>query len=261
MTDYEFIQRIAVEAGQILLKHYGSATLERTIKSHENDFATQADLESEAYIKDQIRQRYPNDAILGEETGFEGSADAEYTWIIDPLDGTYNFANNIPDFGPMIARAKESEIELAAIAFPVRNLLLHAQRGNGTFIGTKRCAAPRQMTLEQGAYCVGTPMLQVPGQEAQLRLKAYLEEKNLETTSFFSSAANALAMVEGRRDAFVLNKNFEWDNAPIDLILREAGFVMTDWEGRQYDWKKGPQPFVVANPSIHAELLGILQRR
>lgn len=258
---YRFAQQLAQQAGDILLKYFGTE-LTRTIKTSESDFATQADLEAERFIKDAIRAQFPNDAMLGEETGFEGNKDAEYTWIIDPLDGTYNFAQGNDHFGSMIARAHGPVIECAAIGFPRLQLNMHASVGQGASIGNTHVLRTEQPTIQEADFCVSDtpyPGDSLAGVKAQRRVHAYLESLGRDTESFMSSAANALMMLQGKKHAFILNNNSPWDTAPIDVILREAGFLVTDWEGRAFDWKKGLQPLLAALPSLHPQLMQLLR--
>jgi myo-inositol-1(or 4)-monophosphatase len=110
----EFSIEAAKQAGSIVCSYRGKE-LTRSIKTSARDFATEADVAAENHIITAIQKQFPHDAIVAEESGSHNKKGADYTWIIDPLDGTYNFSVGSDDFGVMIARAHGSVLELAVM--------------------------------------------------------------------------------------------------------------------------------------------------
>ncbi len=256
MTDEE-IQRwteaIARESGEVLLSFFGKR-LTRNIKSHTEDFATEADLAAEELIINAIQQRFPDDDILSEEAGFVGTQNAEHTWIIDPLDGTWNFANGIPEYGTMITRADGEQIQLAVIYNPASDHLASGRRECGTEFNGVRVQAATVSSLSACHPIVGW-MPQAPSADRINRIRQKLSAQGLSTKSLRSVAANTMSIVRGERDAYIGNAFKPWDFAPMDLLLREAGFCVTDFSRVPLSWKRGDQDFVVAPPQLFDEIM------
>lgn len=240
----------AKEAGDILLTFFGGP-LTKKIKTGPDDYATEADEAAEQAILDRLTKAFPEDAIVTEETGLHGNRDAAYAWIVDPLDGTHNFASGRQDFGVMIARACGEQIELAVVTNPASGMIAIAERGKGTTLNGR----PGRLKRREPRGYIGA------GRHKHQPLEAVGN-----TASKHSAAANALAALAGEYRAFVGSGGFIWDFAPPALLLAEAGWTVTDISGRPFRWQgriiKRGRPGIIAAPSdLHGQLVQIIVKR
>jgi len=252
-------QAIAVArgAGGILREGYGKPG---TIDYKGGiDLVTEFDRRSEAYVRAELARRFPGHAWLGEESGasvFEGPA-PEFRWVVDPLDGTTNFAHSYPFFAVSIALEFAGERALGVVFDPLRDECFAALRGAGAWLNGVPIAVSRVNDLTRALAATGF---------------AYdVHEKPEETLRFFSpflsrvqgirrdgsAALNLAYLACGRFDLFWEVKLHAWDVAAAALLVEEAGGIVTDFAG-------GPMPadgFEVAgsNGPLHAELLAVLK--
>ncbi|MEX2054559.1 MAG: inositol monophosphatase [Candidatus Andersenbacteria bacterium] len=249
MTDVlQFTTDVAQEAGEIMKKYFGQE-LTRQSKGEPDNFATEADHEAEALIIKAITKSFPDDAILAEESGNHGSADAEHTWIIDPVDGTYNFANTVPDCAVMIARASKNQVEVAVVYNPLRQLFAKASRGSGTYLNDVRVQAPNDVA----------PPWRIMG-FTDTDIERKLKSDRIIIENLRSSGANVLAILQGTHSAFI-GRGWIWDIAPVSLLLTEAGLTMSYLTLKSYDWTRAKEIIVAAPAVQHAELVQLLTER
>jgi myo-inositol-1(or 4)-monophosphatase len=233
--------RAARQAGQIMLRAMDRLdTLAIDEKSH-NDFVSNVDREAETAIVDVLHKAYPEHAIVGEEhgesyTGSTSGSIAEFTWIIDPLDGTTNYLQGIPHFCVSIGLRKGLQLEHGVIFDPLRNEAFVASRGYGAQLNGKRIRVSRTTRLEEAVLCTGLP----PG-AVRPHLDPYSEMlKELtgicRTIRRTGSAALDLAYVAtGRMDGFWEFALKPWDVAAGAVLVREAGgFVGTPAGGDEF---------------------------
>jgi len=211
-----------------------------------NDFVSDVDKHAETLILEAIQQTYPDHAILAEESG-ERTRDSEYTWIIDPLDGTLNFLQGIPHFSISIAVRKGKHLEHGVIVDPIRHEEFVASRGSGAQLNGKRIRVSERHRL---ADCVlGTGL---PPHEVKSRLDPYMHQLNAFTDECrgirrAGSAALDLAYVAaGRLDGFWEMGLSRWDIAAGIVLIREAGGFISDLEGGESYFNSGD--IVAANP-------------
>lgn len=249
MTDIAFFtQKLARDTGAILLG-FVNQTLDKHIKA-DTTFATQADQAAEDFMVSSIQAAFPNDAVLGEETGRHGAESAQHTWIIDPLDGTSNFFNTSDQYGVMIAHASADQVDAGCLFFPALKKLVWAERGGGTWINGERLKLALPMSFAGYAVAVGRLQTGQPGDQKIDELKQVLSKMKIDLHSTMSSAANALAMLEGTHAAFVINMNHTWDNAAPGIILEEAGFSVTDWARQPLQWRMMRQDLLACPPAL-----------
>jgi myo-inositol-1(or 4)-monophosphatase len=247
----KFIQDITRKAGEAALKRFGTESV-RYMKSADLwDVVTNADLLSEKFIIDAIRKQYPDHGIISEERGSIGQ-DAEYVWIIDPVDGTRNYAFGMPIFGVMVCLAHKGEVILSAIAMPATREFFFAKKDGGAYLNGKRIRCSRTSRL---AHSFGVSSSSIRRRSAAF-VKAILalpDSQHMLLGAFGAVCANGCAVAAGRRDWMVQVDGQIWDYAPISLMLTEAGCKVTDTKGRP--WRLGMSEFVAANPKLHKELL------
>jgi myo-inositol-1(or 4)-monophosphatase len=250
-----------------VLREYAGRAIEVDYKGVQ-DLVTSADRASEAYLVEAIRRRYPDHAVLAEEgTGRE--APAGYRWLVDPLDGTTNFAHRYPFYAVSLAleRAepgregapgRRGPIVAAAVYDPVRDECWTAARGEGAKLDGRPIHVSDVRTLERALAATGFPydFKERPAESLPF-FEAFLYETQAVRRDG-SAALNLCYLACGRFDAFWEIKLHAWDTAAACLVIEEAGGRVTDFAGGAFD------PFGIecaaSNGLLHGELLGVLAR-
>lgn len=233
--------RAARQAGQIMLRAMDRLDTLDVQEKGRNDFVSNVDKEAETAIIDVLHKAYPEHGILGEEhglayTGSSAGGDTEFTWIIDPLDGTTNYLQGIPHFCVSIALRRARHLEHGVIFDPLRNEAFSASRGYGAQLNDKRIRVSTITRLEDAVLATGIP----PG-AIKAHLDAYMDMLKTLTATCRAmrragSAALDLAYVAaGRVDGFWEFALSPWDIAAGTVIVREAGgFVGSPSGGDQF---------------------------
>ncbi len=256
--ELETIARVALQAadrgGRALRRCFGN--LNHIEKKGRIDLVTEADLASEKAIVDTIRAHFPDHSILAEESGWtEGNGQA--TWIIDPLDGTTNFAHNLPVFAVSIAWAEGGVLRHGTVFNPVRGELFRASAGSGATLNDRPIRVSATAALQDALLMTGFPYdLHDRIDTVMARLKACLST----VQGIRRPGAASLDLCDvacGRCDGFWEERLKPWDTAAGTLIVREAGGRVTDFALRQF----APEmPAVLAtNGRIHSELAALLE--
>ncbi|MCA9637546.1 MAG: inositol monophosphatase [Myxococcales bacterium] len=249
---------IAREAGALLLGHLGGE-LEISTKSSPVDLVTNADRAAEALIVARIRARFPDHAILGEEGGEQGASDAAaIRWIIDPLDGTTNFAHQIPHFAVSIGIHDREGALVGVVHDPARGETFFARRGGGAFVESAR--GPHRglavtPTAALGDALLGTGFAYQRSKDA-LRSLAELSGLLPEIRGIrrMGSAALDLAYVAaGRLDGYWERDLSPWDTAAGALLVQEAGGTLRQIGGDA--WTPWDRSVVAAGPALMPTLL------
>lgn len=224
-----------------------------------NNFVTEVDLNAEQEIIYQLQKAYPDHAILAEESGFIGSEDAEYRWIIDPLDGTTNFIRGIPHFAVSIACMYRGRLEHAVIVDPVRQEEFTASRGCGAQLNGHRIRVSELANLEGALLGTGIPFKN----HCDDKLKPY--SKSIEVLASqcagirrAGAASLDLAYVAaGRLDAFWEIGLSPWDIAAGVLLVREAGGLVADIDASDNYLDSGN--IVCGNPKCFKAVLQVVK--
>ena len=246
-------------AGALLLQHFGgNITIQR--KGTVSDIVTAADLASERLVTDLIRSRHPDHNLLGEECGLQ-HRDSAFTWVIDPLDGTSNFAAGLPWFGVMIAVLQQETPILAAMHLPVPDVLYTAERGGGAFRNGKPLRLNSERELNDALCAYGLDACgHAATLEKQTRLMGLLvqQARNVRLTNSLQDFAYTL---DGQFGACVNQHCMIWDIAPACLLFPEAGGKFTDLQGRDIRLELDPGKYlrsyavVGANPALHKQVV------
>lgn len=245
----------AVQAGASQLMHYYNGTFEISNKEGINNLVTEADHAAEKAIIEVIRNSYPDHFILSEETG-EIKTDSEYKWIIDPIDGTVNFANGIPLCCVSIGLEKDSEMIMGAVYAPVLNELYFAQKGFGASLNDKRIHVSTKTKLISSCLVTGFPYSYLDTENGPLKVFEKLIRKGIPVRRLGSAAIDLCWVAAGRFDGFYEHKLQAWDSAAGFLIVQEAGGRVTDFKGDPFSVY---QPHVLAtNGKIHEELRAVV---
>lgn len=221
--------RAARSAGRILMRYYEHTESLKVDQKSRNDFVSEVDRQAEQVIIHELRSKFPNHAILAEETGSHRGDD--YQWVIDPLDGTTNYLHGVPQFSISIALKYKGKLEHGLVYDPLREEMYSASRGDGAQLNDRRLRVTQRTSLEGALLGTGFPF------RDQRFLKAYLGmlEALMKDTAGIrrpGSAALDLAYVAaGRTDGFWELGLSQWDIAAGALLVREAGGVVSDIGG------------------------------
>ncbi len=244
--------RAARQAGDIIIRSAESIdTLKITIKS-QNDFVTEIDKRAEEDIINTLLSAYPEHGILAEESGYTNK-DAEYLWIIDPLDGTTNYMHGFPHYAVSIALKKGNIIEQAVIYDPVRQDLFTATRGKGATLNNRRLRVSRQRKLEGAFLGTGFPFKNNANIEPYLDIFRDIFSSTSGVRRAGAASLDLAYVAAGKLDGFFEIGLKPWDLAAGLLLIQEAGGVVTDFTNDHEYFKSGN--VVCANPNMHRVLL------
>ena len=217
------------------------------------DLVTDADTAAEAATLAVIRERFPDHAILAEEAGASGAA--PWRWIVDPLDGTTNYAHRIPQLCTSVACEFGGEVVAAAIVDPLRGECFIAARGQGAFLNGRRLQVTRTSELQQALLATGFPYSVHERADEVLALFGAFLRRARGLRRFGAAALDLAWLAAGRYDGFFEMELKAWDIAAGILIVREAGGVVTSLDGGPVDLAKGDT--LAANPALHAALVPV----
>ena len=256
---HEFVCDVALRAGELQLSRYNHPGEVR--EKAPKDLVTEVDLLCEDLMISRIQERYPEDAILSEERGGE-IAETGRTWLLDPVDGTANFARANPLFCACVAVLEDGEVAHAAVAVPRLGDLYHARRDGGAFrtfdggwrapleVGDAKSleyafvGADLSFTGDVGATDAGGAIGRVFGSAWQLR-------------ALGSAGVRGAWVAAGYLDVSIGTRNTVWDYAPTALLVSEAGGLATDLSGEP--WALDSDGLIAANPLLHAEIMRTLE--
>lgn len=249
----ETAKESALQAGKILKKGYGT-TFKIDNKVGRNNLVTEFDLLSEKTIIKNIKSRYPTHRFLAEESGHSGSEDKnEIIWVIDPLDGTVNFAHSIPIFSVSIAAMMNNEIVAGAIYNPMLDELFYASRGEGAFLNDKLIVVSDSDDIHTSLLVTGFPynVDKNPYDCVGTFVKIVLNGIPIRR---LGSAALDLAYVAcGRFDGFWEAELHPWDMAAGAIIVEEAGGKVSKFDGSKFDINSNT--IAATNGIIHKQIL------
>ena len=245
----------ATEAAALIIKEYFGKQFTISNKEGINNLVTEVDHKSEAAIFEVIRQHYPDHYILSEEAG-ELVQDSEYKWIIDPIDGTVNYANGIPICCVSIGLEVRGKMEMGAVYNPFINEFFFAQRGYGASMNDKKIHVTDRTEIIKSCLVTGFPYTYLDLPNGPLQVFEKFIRKGIPVRRLGSAAIDLCWVAAGRFDGFYEHKLSAWDSAAGFLIVEEAGGKVTDLSGAYYN---PYQPGIIAsNGKIHDELVRIV---
>lgn len=254
----QFLKDTIREAGG-LAKRYFQQGVEFTTKAHLGDLVTKADIEVNDLLINKIQATFPDHGIHSEERKNDINPGARFEWIIDPIDGTRNFAKGIPMWCIMVAVYENGEPLLSAMYNPLVDELFFAEKNKGATLNGLPIRVNEIASLDHGA---GNPVRGTNrGEETQYdeRFKKMMDHLVNGTNVWmhnFGTMLGACYVASGGLDFFVSNAGFDHDNAPPALICAEAGALVTDSDGNP--WARGRHDIVIANPKLHPKVLELL---
>lgn len=247
---------LARQAGDLLRRGHNAGALAVANKSSAVDLVTEFDLASERLIANGLRGHFADHAIYGEESGGTLPT-AGPVWVIDPLDGTTNFAHGYPLFSVTLALLVDGQPELGVTYDPLRDDLFWAQRGQGAWRGDQRLHVSPAVDLGASLLATGFPYDRASTADNNLAEFSHFMPQTRGVRRGGSAALDIAWVAAGWLDGY-WERNIEvWDLAAGVLMVREAGGVATTYSGRP--WQPGDRNAVAANSVLHLALLHGLQ--
>ncbi|MFO7951621.1 MAG: inositol monophosphatase family protein [Bacillota bacterium] len=250
----QIAQEAAREAGKTVLNWQKNISISEKAA---NNLVTEADLAAQEIITGIIQEHFPEHSIIAEEGDLRAKSNASNLWIIDPLDGTNNFAHTIPHFCISIAYASKGQVMAGIVYDPLRNEVFSAIRGQGTFLNEAPIRVSETRSLSEAIVATGFYYERCEIMRKTLNSIEQLFEANVHGIRRYGSAALDLCWVAcGRFDAYFEYKISTWDFAAGMLILEEAGGKCSDHRGEVLGLNS--TGIAVSNGKIHEEFLNIV---
>lgn len=251
--------RAVEKASRSLVRDFGEVEQLQVSVKGPGDFVTAADHRSEEILYNELSKARPDYGFLMEERGQVGSADAEYRWIVDPLDGTSNFLHGVPHWNISLALEHKGEIVAGVICDPIKDETFRAEKGLGAFMKNKRLRVSGRTSLEQSMILTGMPQRIFKSRDHFIREYDAVQAVCPGLRRFGAAALDLAYVAAGRSEAFWERILQPWDVAAGVIIVRESGGMITDISGRgQNPVYTGEVLASNATSGIHEELKKIL---
>ena len=247
----------AAKRGGSVLTDYAQKGFAVHKKDYPINLVTEADLAAEKVVIQSITQAYPDHQILSEEEGLQVTQHSPFKWIIDPLDGTTNFAHGFPMYNVSIGLEYEGEVVIGVVYDPTRQELFLGQKGKGATLNKRPIHVSTTSTLKDAllvtgfAYDVHTVADNNLKEFCQFTLKA----RGMRRTG--TAAIDLCYIASGRLDGFWELKLHPWDTAAGKLMVEEAGGMVTNYHGDPFSIYG--KDLIASNGLIHDEMVGVLQ--
>lgn len=254
MTSFLESARRAIEAAETVTRHWWGRPLDVQLKADESP-VTSADIETETAIIETLQGDFPDHAFIGEETGHTGPEDAEYTWVIDPIDGTKNFIDGIPLWGTLLALQHNDSLELGLAHLPIMEEMAWAERGKGAFFNGKRIRVSDVQELGEAMISIGSlGSFANQGMEGAIIDLLYSCRRHRS----FGDIWPRLLVARGKVDVVIEAEIKFVDVAAAAIVIEEAGGAVSDMMGDPI--KAGISSFVGTNGCLHAATLNALRK-
>lgn len=245
----------ATQAGAKIIKEYFDKSFTISNKEGINNLVTEVDHKSEQVIIEVIKRDFPEHFILSEEAGAI-EQDSEYKWIIDPIDGTVNYANGIPICCVSIGIEKAGKMIMGAVFNPFINEFYFAELGAGATLNDKKINVTKRTEVIKSCLVTGFPYTYLDEENGPLQVFEKFIRKGIPVRRLGSAAIDLCWVAAGRFDGFYEHKLSAWDSAAGFIIVEEAGGKVTNLKGETYN---PYQPGLIAtNGLIHDDIVRIV---
>ena len=247
------------KASKVIIRDFGEIENLQVSSKGPGDFVTSADKRTEKILIEELQKAHPEYGIITEETGIINKSNTKNRWIIDPIDGTFNFMNGIPQFAISIGYEEESEIKCGVIFNPIMNEMFCAEKGNGAYLNNSRIRVSNKKNIKDALIVTGGPKA-----ASKIKDKIFSEyinvSKHASNVRKFGSAALDMAYVAcGRFDGYWQREVNYWDVAAGIIIVRESGGFVDFFEDNiKQPLKKN---VLATNSSIHDELKVLISKK
>ena len=251
------IIKACLKASRSLIRDFGEIENLQVSKKGPGDFVTSADKRTEKILIEELLKAHPEFGIITEEQGIINKSNTKNRWVIDPIDGTMNFMNGIPQFAISVGYEEENELKCGVIFNPIMNEMFCAEKGNGAYLNNSRIRVSNKKKLKDSLIVTGGPKA-----ASKIKEKIFSEyinvSKNVSNVRKFGSAALDLAYVAcGRFDGYWQRELSYWDIAAGVIILKEAGGFIEFFEDNNSNPLK--RNILATNSIIHEELKELLK--
>ena len=251
------ITRACIKASRSLIRDFGEIENLQVSTKGPGDFVTSADKRTEKILISELQKANPDYGIITEESGIINKSNTKNRWIIDPIDGTTNFMNGVPQFAISIGYEEENEIKCGVIFNPIMNEMFCAEKGNGAYLNNSRIRVSNKKIKDSLIVTGG------PKGESKIKEKIFSEyinvSKNVSNVRKFGSASLDMAYVAcGRFDGYWQREINYWDIAAGIIILREAGGYVDFFE--EDDSLPLKKNILASNSNIHNELKELINK-
>ena len=253
------ITRACNKASRSLIRDFGELENLQVSAKGPGDFVSSADKRTERIIIEELQKAHPDYGIITEESGIINKSNTRNRWIIDPIDGTMNFLNGIPQFAISVGYEENNEIKCGVIFNPIMNEMFCAEKGNGAYLNNSRIRVSKIKKIKDALLVTGGPR-----QTSEIKDKIFSEyinvSNNVSNVRKFGSAALDMAYVAcGRFDGYWQRELNYWDIAAGIVILKEAGgFIDFFEEDASTPLKKN---ILASNSNIHDELRELILKK
>ena len=248
-----------MKASRYLIRDFGEIENLQVSKKAPGDFVSSADKRTEKILIDELHKAHPDYGIITEEKGYINESNKKNRWVIDPIDGTMNFLNGIPQFAISVGYEEDQEIKCGIIFNPVANELFCAEKGNGAFLNNSRIRVSNKKRIKDSLLVTGGPR-----QTSKIKDKIFSEyinvSENVSNVRKFGSAALDMAYVaSGRFDGYWQREINYWDVAAGVIIVKEAGGYVDFFEkDNSFPLKRN---IIATNSNIHEELRDLVIKK
>ena len=245
------------KASKSLIRDYGEIEkLQVSIKGP-SDFVSSADKKVEENLINDLSKARPDYSILSEEIGEIKKKNSDCRWIIDPIDGTFNFLRSIPHFAISVALEKNDEIICGVIFDPIKNEMFLAEKNYGAYLNNQKIRVSKNNKINESLILTGGPSLSEKNRSESINEYTKISLHAPSSLRKMGSAALDMAYVSaGRADAFFQRNLKYWDIAAGIILIKEAGGIVTDYKGEADFIKK--KNIIASNSSINANLIELL---
>ena len=253
------ISRACMKASRSLIRDFGEIENLQVSTKGPGDFVTSADRRTEKILIEELQKAHPDYGIVTEETGIINKSNTKNRWIIDPIDGTMNFLNGIPQFAISVGYEEEGVIQCGVIFNPIMNEMFCAEKGGGAYLNNTRIRVSNKKQLRDSLIVTGGPK-----GSSKIKDKIFSEyivvSKNVSNVRKFGSAALDIAYVAcGRFDGYWQRELNYWDIAAGLIILREAGgFIEFFDNNKNHPLEKN---ILATNSNIHNEFKDLINKK
>ena len=253
--DIELIKQIVLQAGELFSDE--EAASEIKVKGAA-DFVTAVDYASEKFVTEQLKKYYPDAAVLSEESASSDFVPREYTFVLDPVDGTTNLIHRYRQSAVSLGLLHDGEPILGVVYNPFNREMFWAEKGSGAYFNGRKMQVSPETDFKKSVITIGTMPYykEYADKNFELFKRIYLDAVDIRRTG--SAALDLCYTADGRTEAFFERGLKAWDFAAGAVILTEAGGTLTGWEGEALDYYS-EQNIVASNTVFHQRMLDYLK--
>jgi myo-inositol-1(or 4)-monophosphatase len=242
---------------EILIKYFGHLT--RISHKERAGLVSEADVESEKAIAAVLKKHFPQSRFLGEESGLDQKpSPTELLWIVDPLDGTTNYVHQLPFFCISIGLKIGDELELGVVDVPMMDTRYYALKNQGAFMNNKRIKVSDRAKMTDSLLATGFNVHASNDLKKQLEIFSHFIFKTRGIRRAGAAAYDLCLVAQGSFDGFWEKNLSPWDTAAGTLLVREAGGIVTNYAGEQYD--PSMDDIIAGSDQIQPQVLEIVKK-